>query len=77
VPVGEPVTIVYQPAKIGALGPRVYAEIHGDPYERVSSMPREAAASIRRAGVAAHVDEQRLARAVSTGHGVPQRISAP
>jgi len=75
VPVGERVTIVYQPVKIGAVGSRVYAEIHGDPYERVRSMPREAAASLRRARLAAPVDDVRLARVVSGGYGVPQRIS--
>jgi L,D-transpeptidase ErfK/SrfK len=77
VPVGEPVTIVYQPAKIGAMGARVYAEIHRDPYDLVRSMPRETAASLRRAHLTAHVDGVRLAKVVSGEHGVPQRISAP
>lgn len=75
VPVGEPVTIVYQPAKIGAVGDRIYAEVGGDPYERIRSMPREAAASLRRARVTVDIDDARLARAVSAQHGVPQRIS--
>lgn len=75
VPVGARVTIVYQPVKIGAVGARVYAEVGGDPYARVHSMPREAASSLRRARVGTRIDEARLARAVSAQHGVPQRIS--
>lgn len=75
VPVGEPVTIVYQPAKVGARGTRVYAEVHGDPYERVASMPSEVAASLQRAGITAPIDDARLARVVTGGHGVPLRIS--
>jgi len=77
VPVGEAVTIVYQPAKVGAVGPRIYAEIGGDPYERVASMPREAASSLRRAGVTTRIDDARFGRAVTAQHGVPQRIAGP
>jgi L,D-transpeptidase ErfK/SrfK len=75
VPVGEPVHIVYQPAKIGRVGDRVYAEVHADLYERVPSMATEMARSLRQAGVGDALDDGRLARTVAAGHGVPQRIS--
>jgi L,D-transpeptidase ErfK/SrfK len=69
VEVGERVTIVYQPAKVGAAGSRIYAEVHGDPYERVRSMPQEAARSLRRAGVERGVGAGGLGRVVGWGGG--------
>jgi L,D-transpeptidase ErfK/SrfK len=72
---GMPAELVYEPVKLGRDGERVYVEVHRDVYRRIPNLERHAETLVRRAGLSAAVDLDRLHAAVRACSGVPIVVS--
>jgi len=68
---GTPGELVYEPVKLGESGGHVYVEVHQDVYALVPDLEGYARDEIRRAGLGARVDMERLRAAVHEKTGVP------
>lgn len=70
VSIGTPVTIVYQPVKVGWQGENLYMEVHPDPLGRFDSLFQEALRVISRKGAGANIDYRLVNKAVQRPDGL-------
>jgi L,D-transpeptidase ErfK/SrfK len=73
--VGTPGEFAYQPVKIGMRNGVVWAESQSDIYGYSPALYRDTRAEIEKLGIAHAVDERLLIDGLSTGRGLPFRIS--
>ena len=73
--VGTTGEIVYQPVKVGEDEGRIFVELHPDIYRRIRDLSRYASDEVRRAGVSARVDAERLRAAVEAKRGIPVDVT--
>lgn len=74
---GTPVTIIYEPVKIGQIEGRIYAEVHGDPYQRINDFIQYGHRRLREARVDGTVDLKRFEALLEQRPGLPVDISLP
>jgi L,D-transpeptidase ErfK/SrfK len=72
---GTPGEFVYQPVKLGALGDRLFVEVHTDIYQQHPDLEAHALAEVARAGLSERIDRERLAEAVRGHLGIPIEIT--
>jgi L,D-transpeptidase ErfK/SrfK len=77
VAVQTPVTLVYQPVKVGGREDGVYVEVHRDLYGYVPSLYGSAMQAIAGQRFATRVDRQRVKAAIDGARGVPLRVDTP
>jgi L,D-transpeptidase ErfK/SrfK len=70
-PEGTPLRIVYQPFKWGHDHSRILFEAHPDRYARIPDRLAEALKPIQDAGLMAHVDIEKVQRAIDESRGIP------
>jgi L,D-transpeptidase ErfK/SrfK len=75
VPVGAPGEFAYQPVKIGIRDGAVFVQSHADIYGHTPARYRETAADLERLGVLHAVDERLLMDVLTSGRGIPVRVS--
>lgn len=73
---GTPVTIIYEPVKIGLSSGRVFAEVHRDVYNRIPDFVAYGHARLTEAGLLGRVDPDRYRRALERRDGMPVDVTA-
>ena len=74
--VGSEGELLYQPVKIGQEDGRIFIEVHDDVYGRFKGgLEKHALAEVKKAGVAARVDPQRVRDAVAAKTGIPVDVT--
>ena len=76
VPAGTSVRIVYQPIKIGQVGPTIYLEAHPDLYARAGDPVAAAFAKLDELGLLQSVNAETVIRVVDDARGNPVPIGA-
>jgi L,D-transpeptidase ErfK/SrfK len=74
-PVGTPGEFAYQAVKIGIRDGAVWAQSHADIYGYTPARFRETRSELARLGVIDAVDENRLLDVLTSGRGLPARVS--
>jgi L,D-transpeptidase ErfK/SrfK len=76
VPVGTPVTIIYEPVKIGFQEGRIFVEVHEDIYHCLPNLLRFTLQKLERKKIQHLVDGRKLEDAIQRRSGFPEEITA-
>jgi L,D-transpeptidase ErfK/SrfK len=74
---GTPVTIIYEPVKIGIYSERVFAEIHRDIYEKIEDFSAYGFKQLQQSGLTHRVDLKIFQQALKRQDGMPIDITIP
>lgn len=74
---GTPITIIYEPIKIGLLASRIYAEVHGDPYERIDDFMAYGVRRLQESQMKGKVDLDRFRRLLEKQSGLAVDVTWP
>jgi L,D-transpeptidase ErfK/SrfK len=76
VPIGTPVTIIYEPVKIGYQEGHIFIEVHEDIYHRIPDLLQFTLERLEVRGIKALVDLEKMKEAVDQREGVPINITS-
>jgi L,D-transpeptidase ErfK/SrfK len=76
VPIGTPVEITYEPAKIGYKDGRVFLEVHEDIYRRVPDLYQSTLRRLEKTGIRKFVAWEKVREALTRRSGLPVEISS-
>lgn len=77
VTVGDRVEVIYEPVLLGAVGPRVFLEVHSDPYKLAAPTLERVRALAAALGLTERVDWAAARRVTHLRHGVARDVTAP
>jgi len=75
VPVGAPGEFAYQTVKVGMRDGAVWLESHADIYGEAPALYRTTREELARLGLEASVDDERVLDLLTSGRGLPRRVS--
>ncbi len=76
VPIGTPVTILYEPVKFGFKEGRIFIQVHEDIYHRIPDLLRFTLSKLRQRGIRDLIDLKKLKEALRQGNGFPTDITS-
>ena len=76
IPIGTPVTIIYEPVKIGFKEGRIFIEVHEDIYHRIPDPLQFALKKLEEKGIKNLVELEKVKEALDQRNGVPVDITS-